>query len=625
MPATARAAPMTYRYKRRLYVSKKQVTRQLVPHDDPRDPSVIARRMALFDQRLRRRSLLGSSLGFAGLMALGGRDLRFGPDLVAAAQDATLPDDAAPPEQQVYVLPDRPNLDKTPDFYESVYERTSDSSSDIFSEPLIRLNRNFEIVPAGALEWSSNEEGTVWTFKLDPVLMWNDGNSVTAADWIATFRYGADPAHAWDFTWYFQGVMKGWDEAIAGEIPLEELGVRQGADEHELIIETQIPAPYLPAMLIFSCPLSAAALEEHGPLYNSRPETSVSSGPMRLVEWLVDQRVVFEKNPDYTGKMVVPVNRVVIKFADAATWFVMYQNNEIDFMRYPAPADLLIAQAEFPEQIYSSVGDFRTFYLFFDVSKPPFDQIEVRQAFSHAIDRDAIEQQILGPAGTPAYSWLAPGFPAANGEALSGIQNFDPARAKELFSAAGFADPSTFPAQVLQVRDPKPIESQVAQAVAAMLRENLGIAVEVQDVDQDSFMDALTAKPTELPFGFVSYGMDFVDPYNMLSVWLSGGRHSWVNEEFDQLVRDAAAFIGDPAERTRMFQDAERILVEDVPAVFLYHDTPVQLIKPWVKGAALEPDANGITSIHWPGYTTMCTVPAELYIGADAPPGRGDL
>ena len=208
-------------------MSKKHVTRQLVPHDGPRDPSFIARRIALFDQRLRRRSLLGSSLGFAGLMALGGRDLRFGPDLVAAAQDTTLPDDAAPPEQQVYVLPDRPNLDKTPDFYEAVYERTADCSSDIFSEPLIRLNRNFEIVSAGALELSSNEEGTVWTFKLDPVLMWNDGNPVTANDWVTTFRYGADPAHAWDFTWYFQGMIKGWDEAIAGEIPLEELGVRR--------------------------------------------------------------------------------------------------------------------------------------------------------------------------------------------------------------------------------------------------------------------------------------------------------------------------------------------------------------------------------------------------------------
>ena len=114
----------------------------------------------------------------------------------------------------------------------------------------------------------------------------------------------------------------------------------------------------------------------------------------------------------------------------------MYQNDEIDYMQDPAPADLLVAQAEFPDQIYSSVGDFRTYYLFFDVTKAPFDSLEVRQAFSHAIDRDAIKQQILGPAGMPAYSWLAPGFPAANGEELSSIQNFDPAKAKELLASA---------------------------------------------------------------------------------------------------------------------------------------------------------------------------------------------
>jgi ABC-type transport system substrate-binding protein len=591
--------------------------------DDPRDPVAIARRMALFEQRLRRRSLLGGTLGFAGALALGGRELRFGPTALAA-QDAALPDDAAPADQQVFVVPSGTETDKTPDFYESVYERVSDGSSDVFSDPLVRLNRDFEIIPAAALEWSGNEDGTVWTFTLDPKLMWNDGNPVTANDWVTTFRYGADPAHAWDFTWFFQGILKGWNEAIAGEIPLEELGVRQGANEHELVFETEVPAPFLPAMLLYSNTLSAAALEEHGPLYNSNPETSVSAGPFRLAEWLVDQRVVYEKNPDYQGSLVVPVNRVVIKLADPATWFIMYQNDEIDYMQKPAPADLLVAQAEFPDQIYSSVGDFRTYYLFFDVTKAPFDQIEVRQAFSHAIDRDAIKQQILGPGGTPAYSWLAPGFPAANSEELSTIQNFDPALAKELLASAGFDDPTTFPAMVMQVRNPIPLEQAVSQATAAMLRDNLGIAVEVQDVDQDTFMDALTAKPTEILFGWVSYGMDFLDPYNMLSVWLSGGRHSWVNEEFDQLVKDAASFIGDPAERTAMFQDAERVLVEDVPAVFIYHETPVQLIKPWVMGDFKEPDVNGIASLHWPGYTAMSTVPAELYIGADAPVGRGD-
>lgn len=599
--------------------SVKEVSKQSVVSD-----AEILQRIARMNQRFKRRSLLGGALGLTGALALGAPTY-FGGVSSARAQDATLPDDAAPAEEQVLVMANSVQTDKTPDFYESVYERLSEAAFDIFSEPLVRLNRDFEIVPASALEWSSNDEGTVWTFQLDPKLMWSDGNPVTAEDWVATYRYAADPEHAWDFTWFFQGVMKGWNEAIAGEIPLEELGVKVGANPNELVIETEVPAPYLPAMLLYSNPLSAAALAEHGPLYNSNVETSVSAGPFRLTEWLIDQRVVYEKNPDYTGSMTVPVNRIVIKLADLATYFIMYQNNEIDFMQYPAPADLLIAQAEFPEQIFSSVGDFRTYYLFFDVTKAPFDSPEVRQAFSHAIDRDAIKAQILGPAGIPAYSWLAPGFPAADSEGLSGIQNFDAAMAKELLTAAGFEDPSTFPAQVLQVRNPTPLVQSVSQAVAGMLRDNLGIAIEVQDVDQDTFMDALTAKPTEIPLGFVSYGMDFLDPYNMLSVWLSGGRHSWANEEFDQLVQDGASFIGDAEERTQMFQDAERILVEDVPGVFVYHETPVQLVKPWLKGAFIEPDVNGITSLHWPGYTSMSTVPTELYIGADAPVGRGDM
>lgn len=600
----------------------KQPFRPQLPNDDPRDPAAIARRIALMERRMRRRSLLGGTLGLAGLAAFGD-GLRFGP-AAARAQEASLPDDAAPADQQVYVVPSGTGPDKTPDFYESVYERVSDGASDLFSDPLVRLNRNFEIIPAAALDWSSNDEGTVWTFNLEPALMWNDGNPVTANDWVRTFQYGADPAHAWDFTWFFQGVMAGWDEAIAGEIPLEELGVREGENPNQLIVETQAPAPFLPAMLLYSTPLSAAALDEHGPLYNSNPETSVSAGPFMLDEWAVDQRVVYVANPDYMGSLIVPVQRVVIKLAEPSTWFIMYQNDEIDFLVNPAPADLVIAQAEFPDQIYSAVGDFRTHYLFFDVTQPPFDSLEVRQAFSHAIDRDAIKAQILGPAGIPAYSWLAPGFPAANSDGLAEIQAFDPDRAKELLAAAGYDDPSTFPAQTLQVRNPTPLVSAVSQATAAMLRENLGIQVEVQDVDQDTFMDALTAKPTEILLGFVSYGMDFLDPYNMLSVWLSGGRHSWANEEFDTLVREGASFIGEADERIAIFQNAERILVEDVPGVFIYHETPVQLIKPWVLGEFKEPDANGIAAMHWPGYSAMSTVPAELYIGADAPVGRGD-
>jgi len=74
--------------------------------------------------------------------------------------------------------------------------------------------------------------------------------------------------------------------------------------------------------------------------------------------------------------------------------------------------------------------------------------------------------------------------------------------------------------------------------------------------------------------------------------------------------------------RLAMFQEAEKILVEDVPAVFVYYRTPIQLVKPYVKGDALAPDENGIAAIHWPGYTTMSTVPEGIYIGEEAPPDR---
>ncbi len=118
------------------------------------------------------------------------------------------------------------------------------------------------------------------------------------------------------------------------------------------------------------------------------------------------------------------------------------------------------------------------------------------------------------------------------------------------------------------------------------------------------------------------YGMDFLDPVNMLSVWKSGGRHSWSNPDFDAGLAAAGSFPGDPTERLNMFHDVEKILVEDVPAVFIYHVKLLQLIRPWVAGEFKEPDNNGIAAAHWPGYTTMSTMPEELYIGVDAP-GRG--
>ncbi len=574
--------------------------------------------------RVDRRTLIGGAAGAAALAATGGLRTRHAEAQAtpqAVPTSAPAGDDAAPPERQVIVFPGDASIAKAADFYEAVYERAA--ASDLNSDPLVRLDKNFAIQPGAALSWEGSADGKTWTFTLDQNLVWSDGNPVTAADWVKTFQYAADPEHAWDFAWFWdsQGKIKNWSQAIAGEVAVEEIGVRQGDDPYTLIFETEDPAPFLPGKLLYSLPLSKAALESTGPLYNSNPDTAVSSGPFILSEWQPGEQVTYVRNESYKGTLNVPVQKVIGKLTAVTNFYTLYETDEIDQMENPSPDQLKLAQEDpdLSQQIFSGVGDFRTFYLFFDVTKAPFDKLEVRQAFSHAVDRDAIQTQILGPLGTQAYSWLAPGFPASDREGLSSIQNFDVQKGKDLLATAGYPDGKDFPKQELWLRGENDLNQTVATAVASMISQNLGIDIEVSNKDSDVFTEALNAKPTEILFGYVSYGMDFLDPSNMLGVWHAPGRHSWNNEEFNTKLDAAAGFLGDPAERLEMFKEVERILVTDVPGVFIYHSTPVQLIKPWLKGDALTPDNNGLTNLHWPGYTTMTTHPAGIYITNDGP------
>ncbi|CAN5769995.1 ABC transporter substrate-binding protein [soil metagenome] len=577
---------------------------------------------SFFRSQFSRRALLGGMAGF-GAFGLGGVATTLAAPAGAVRPKAItqqdLPEDAAPLEEQVWRVPSATGNAVTIDFYERVYQRPA--LADVSSPALVILTKDFEIIEGAATEWSGSEEGKTWTFKLRNDLMWSDGNPLTAADYVKTFQYAANPEHAYDFAWFWSGDLLNFTECLAGDVPLEELGVRQGADEYEVIFETVNAAPYLPAKLLYSMPLSKAALETHGELYNSNPETAVSSGPFIIDEWIQDQTLTYVRNEAYTGPWVIPMQRLVVKFAAPASFYTLYEAVELDSMEGPAPAELQLIQSD-PEresEIYQGVGDFACLYFFFDVTTAPFDDLLVRQAFSHVIDREAMKTQIWGPQANIAPSFLANGFPASNTEELANIQAFDPDLGRQLLAEAGFPDGEGFPSLTMTVRGGgTPIEIATTQAYGSMITQHLGIPVELQTIDRQAFYDDMSS----ILFGWVSYGMDYFDPSNMLSVWRTGGRHPWSNADFDARLAEATVFLGDDAERIAMFDEAERILVEDVPAVWTYFVTPIQLIKPYVKGDALLPDKNGIAAIHWPGFAADSTVAQELYIGNDAPSGR---
>ena len=218
----------------------------------------------------------------------------------------TLPADAAPPEQQFIRL--QANERTVLNFSEGVYNRTD--YSDMLATPLVRINKNFEIVPAGAETWEGSSDGMTWTYHLDKKLMWSDGNPVTADDYVFTFQYQADPKHAWDFTWFWSPIHN-WDNAVAGKVPVTEIGVK-AIDDYTLQFTTDLPAPFFPAQALYARPLSHKAFDKSGEFYDSDPATAVSSSPWILSEWTKGKQMVFTPNLKYTGKDKPYLEKIIL-------------------------------------------------------------------------------------------------------------------------------------------------------------------------------------------------------------------------------------------------------------------------------------------------------------------------
>ena len=525
-------------------------------------------------------------------------------DAMTTIYGEVLPEDALPYAEQVYKSACIINTSQsTFDFQVAVYNRYC--LSDNFSDPLTELDVNFKVVPGAAESWEASEDGLTWSFHLRPGQVWSDGTPVTANDWVATYRYLAEPEHAWDFAWFYNGVIKNWEEVIAGELPPEELGVA-APDDLTFQITTQKPFPPMPGMMKFGWTLQAKSLAEHGPLYNSDPATHVSSGPFVLDTFDPGKEISLKANPTYKGYRPPRMSRWVGVFMDPATMFAAFQKGDIYDVGYeqltPADLELVLSDPILKDNFLRHFGDFRTDYLLFDTFNPPFNDLNVRKAFAHAIDRESIVTNVYGEVkGMPAYGLLMPGFPSSstNGE-LEEYQNYDCDVAKQYLADAGFPDGKDFPKQTLWLRNEGEALVAVFQAVAASISQCLNIEMDTSNPDRKVYMDALNAKPTGIPIGAISYGMDYLDPTNMLGIFLTGGRHSWSNATFDQLVNDATPLVSDPAKRDQMFREAEKVLVDDVGGAFIVHRWQGTLYQPFVQGDCIRvADDIGIKGPHW--------------------------
>ncbi len=437
-----------------------------------------------------------------------------------------LPADAQPADQQVIIMPAEELSYMTWDA--TVYD---ENVGDVFAwaDSCVRPNNDFEPQPNLCTDWSVSEDGLTWTFNMDPNRVWSDGVPITADDFVFTLQRYARPDY--DFEWFYSMMgITNWAAVVNGEVPPEELAV-QAVDDYTFTITTDQPTPYLIKLMadVWLAPKHVVKDRLDDGTWSLNEENWVFAGPFKLESYDRGVQLVFVANDMYTGPYKPMVEKVIYKFIDASVRFVAYQNDEVDAMGGDYTSDLppaavaeIMANPELQKELITW-PNFETNYLFFDTWNPPFDNLQVRQAFSHAIDRDKIVNGPLQYQSTAAYTMNPPGFPGENVEQLKEVQNFDPELAAQLLADAGYPNGEGFPALTLYTRNAFPALTNAAEAIAAMLKENLNIDVQIQNQDYGTFMDNLRAqkrnKSGDFLFAMVPYEFDFVDGSNLLSVW----------------------------------------------------------------------------------------------------------
>lgn len=499
-----------------------------------------------------------------------------------------LPPDAAPLDQQVFrvMSPEPRSLDIQINLYDG-------ESTLLPFETLLIRDEYWQPIPAAATHYDASDDATEWTFHLRPGAQWNDGRPVTAHDFVYAFRRMLDPANANPYAFFYYDIKNAKGISLGEITDLEQLGVR-AVDDLTLRVVMERSAPHFPHVVSFGLayPTPRWAVEKHGRKW-TEVENIVSNSGFRMSEWVTGSHMTFVPDPMYNGPHKPLLEKVIHPFRYAAAQTVLaYENDEVDVETVDInDMDRIERHPVLSRELVKTPGR-TTWYLFFKMAEPPFNDIRVREAFARAVDRDAISRVVLRGAAAPAYSMMPPDFKEYNGEAMKAYQAFDPQRAKALMKEAGYPNGRGFPRPEMWIRAPTPSMKMAGVAIQSMLLEHLGIQITIQTLDRSAYMNKLYN--WEMDFGFIRFVADYVDPRNMLDMtWHSqpkgAGRHDWANPEFDMLVERAGSEL-DPASRTRLYRQAEEILVSDYAAAFIFHPLTLQLRKSDLKGYTRDND-----------------------------------
>lgn len=464
-------------------------------------------------------------------------------------------------------------------------------------EGLTRFDAELKTIPAAAERWQYSADAQEITFTLRKGLTYSDGTPLTARDFAQAIRRSLDPrgvvGNYQDTFFMIEGAEAilntavPTDEAILPRL-FEQLGVATPDDRTIRFTLTQ-PTPYFHTLMAIwvAYPARQDLIDRGGDEWWQSAAYQLGNGPFQIAA--IDSAlnsIEFRANEHYwRGRPQLDVIEYHY-IANLAVALQAYKNGEVDVMM-PDPNDVAAIRAD--PQLSQEFVDYPgacTLVYEFNLTKAPFDDQHVREAFAYAIDRDALLRDSFKDTEVKTLTWIPPGYPGYDRE--ENRFDFDVAKARAALAQSRYGGAAALPEIKFAYNSNNPANQARVEYFIQMIQKNLGVEITPDPIEGTTLTSMRKSIDTHPQLNVGGWCADFPDQQNWLNIyWHSRSNFAatigYRNEQADALM-DAAAVTIDPQRRAALYDQAQKLIIGDAAHVMRSNSKNQFLVKPYVKG-----------------------------------------
>lgn len=453
--------------------------------------------------------------------------------------------------------------------------------SSVMEGLVLKDRKSLEPRPGVAESWTISDDGRVYTFKLRDDARWSNGDPHIANDYVWSWWRALQPALGNQYAYMLFPIKNAKRYYDRETEDFGDVGVK-ALDQRTLQVTLTNPTPYFLQLLdhysLF--PVHQATIEKFGNADQRGTRWSyegnlVSNGPFKLDEWKINRHITVTRNLHYWDNDNVALNGIVFKpVENTVTEERMFRAGQLH-VTSNVPADKISTYRKSNSTELKIAPYLGTYFYRLNIKTPQLQDRRVRRALGMAIDREKLVENITKGGQIPAYTMTPPG---TMGYYPKSTLAFDPEGAKNLLSEAGYPNGEGFPAIEI-LYNTNEGHRKIAVALQEMWKQYLNVDIKLLNQEWKVYLATESAGDYQISRG--GWIGDYVDPNNFLDMFLCGGgnnRTGWCNEEYDRLILEVAPSQSSHEERLAVFQQAETMLLDDMPIIPVYTYTSVKLV-----------------------------------------------